>query len=446
MDRGDGEWLPATAEEVLGREFGPFRVKVRYVVPPAKDADEEWLVFAERPELVVWRTGSDEMRRDERFASHPIPAGERRGGRKRSRKKLPAALGCARARAARGRGGRGRPETRVGGRTSRRVHADSASDDDTPIAMLAAAAAAPPPDPPKPAAKRARTAAPAKVGEKLKEAYTEQLSAEARGAARAAVEKARAGGSLAPADAAATATKAVFEKASADEKMLACVATIDNASEIKRARNDALVALSHRARDAFLEARAGVGSKAVYAKGKHIMAGTPDGKCLDATIATAKELIEQAMKKANVKGAMDLKAFAKEAKKFSRLAVGEPTTSAAGAGAAAAAPPPRAARRSAAAVVVVDSDSDSDDAPIIDMVRRRVPPPRAGPPRTAASVDHRGAFGAAFQATCPRCAARLRRALRGVVFVVRRGGRVARRRGRQVGGCRAVVGARAAPA
>jgi hypothetical protein len=188
------------------------------------------------------------------------------------------------------------------------------------------------------------------------------------------------------------ATKAVFEKASADEKMLACVATTDNASEVKRARNDALVALSHRARDAFLEARAGVGSKAVYAKGKHIMAGTPDGKCLDATIATAKELIERAMKKANVKGSMDLKAFAKEAKKFSRLAVGEPTTSAAGAGGGAAAPPPRAARRSAAAVVVVDSDSDSDDAPIIDMARSPRP---AASGRTAqdrgVGVDHRGA-------------------------------------------------------
>ena len=128
-----------------------------------------------------------------------------------------------------------------------------------------------------------------------------------------------------------------------------------------------------------------MGSKAVYAKGKHIMAGTPDGKCLDATIATAKELIEQAMKKANVKGAMDLKAFAKEAKKFSRLAVGEPTTSAAGAGAAAAAPPPRAARRSAAAVVVVDSDSDSDDAPIIDMNAAHGRALGTRPPRTAAS-------------------------------------------------------------
>ena len=393
VDRGDGEWLPATAEEVLGREFGPFRVKVRYVVPPAKDADEEWLVFAERPELVVWRTGSDEMRRDERFASHfkfpPANAAAVGNVPGKNYRLRSAALGPEpRAGAA----GAGDPKPELADARPFAMHADSASDDDTPIAMLAAAAAAAPPDPPKPAAKRARTAAPAKVGEKLKEAYTEQLSAEARGAARAAVEKARAGGSLAPADAAATATKAVFEKASADEKMLACVATTDNASEVKRARNDALVALSHRARDAFLEARAGVGSKAVYAKGKHIMAGTPDGKCLDATIATAKELIEQAMKKANVKGAMDLKAFAKEAKKFSRLAVGEPTTSAAGAGAAAAAPPPRAARRSAAAVVVVDSDSDSDDAPIIDMVRSPRP---AASGRTAQDrgvrVDHRGA-------------------------------------------------------
>ena len=352
-------------------------------------------MFAERPELVVWRTGSDEMRRDERFASHfkfpPANAAAVGNVPGKNYRLRSAALGPEpRAGAA----GAGDPKPELADARPFAMHADSASDDDTPIAMLAAAAAAAPPDPPKPAAKRARAPPPpAKVGEKLKEAYTEQLSAEARGAARAAVEKARAGGSLAPADAAATATKAVFEKASADEKMLACVATIDNASEVKRARNDALVALSHRARDAFLEARAGVGSKAVYAKGKHIMAGTPDGKCLDATIATAKELIEQAMKKANVKGAMDLKAFAKEAKKFSRLAVGEPTTSsAAGAGAAAAAPPPRAARRSAAAVVVVDSDSDSDDAPIIDMVRSPRP---AASGRTAQDrgvrVDHRGA-------------------------------------------------------
>ena len=393
VDRGDGEWLPATAEEVLGREFGPFRVKVRYVVPPAKDAEEEWLVFAERPELVVSRTGIDEMRRDERFASHfkfpPANAAAVGNVPGKNYRLRSAALGPEpRAGAA----GAGDPKPELADARPFAVHTDSASDDDTPIAMLAAAPPAPAPDPPKPAAKRARTAAPAKVGEKLKEAYTEQLSAEARSAARAAVEKARAGGSLAPADAAAMATKAVFEKASADEKMLACVATTDNASEVKRARNDALVALSHRARDAFLEARAGVGSKAVYAKGKHIMAGTPDGKCLDATIATAKELIERAMKKANVKGSMDLKAFAKEAKKFSRLAVGEPTTSAAGAGGGAAAPPPRAARRSAAAVVVVDSDSDSDDAPIIDIVRSPRP---AASGRTAqdrgVGVDHRGA-------------------------------------------------------
>ena len=413
VDRGDGEWLPATAEEVLGREFGPFRVKVRYVVPPAKDAEEEWLVFAERPELVVSRTGIDEMRRDERFASHfkfpPANAAAVGNVPGKNYRLRSAALGPEpRAGAA----GAGDPKPELADARPFAVHTDSASDDDTPIAMLAAAAPAPAPDPPKPAAKRARTAAPAKVGEKLKEAYTEQLSAEARGAARAAVEKARAGGSLAPADAAAMATKAVFEKASADEKMLACVATIDNASEVKRARNDALVALSHRARDAFLEARAGVGSKAVYAKGKHIMAGTPDGKCLDATIATAKELIERAMKKANVKGSMDLKAFAKEAKKFSRLAVGEPTTSVAGAGGAAAAPPPRAARRSAAAVVVVDSDSDSDDAPIIDMVRSPRP---AASGRTAqdrgVGVDHRGArsgdCGDAIDAASLRRAERL---------------------------------------
>ena len=154
---------------------------------------------------------------------------------KRSLAALPAALAWLGSRAARGAAGAGDPKPELADARPFAMHADSASDDDTPIAMLAAADRQGPLDPPEPAAKRARTAAPAKVGEKLKEAYTEQLSAEARGAARAAVEKARAGGSLAPADAAATATKAVFEKASADEKMLACVATIDNASEVKRA-------------------------------------------------------------------------------------------------------------------------------------------------------------------------------------------------------------------
>ena len=373
VDRGDGEWLKATADEVLGRESGPFRVKVRYDVAPANDVEAEWLVFERRPELIVSRVGADGAARDERLATHfafpPATA---------------AAVGSVAGKNYRLRARAGDPKPELAdarpfavptaGRKGQKSDSDSDSDD----AFIAtwAVAAAPPSDPTKPALKRARTTAPAKGPEKMKDVYAE-VSREARDAARAAVEEAveRAGGSLAPADAAVTATKAVFEKAPADEKTLACVAMTDKASAIKGARMDALVALSLRARDAFLEARTGAGIDAVYAKGKHITSKTADGKCLDATIETAKGLIARAMADAKVNGSMDAKVFDTQAKKAIREEVGEPSGATA---AAARDPPPRAARpsRAAAAVVVLDGGDDSDDEPIIHLVRENANSPR----------------------------------------------------------------------
>ena len=367
VDRGDGEWLPATVEGVFGLDTGVFRVKVRYDVAPAKGAEAEWLLFEDRPRLIV-RHG-----RDAQLASHfefpPATAG---------------AVGKVRGKKYRLRRGAG-PEPRAGaagaGDPKPELEAarpfaapapapkdrDSDDDDENETLMDVALAAAAAPDPAKPAAKRAKSAA------KLKDEYAE-VSETARAAARAALEKAveaaeKTGGKLDVEDAAATATKAVFEKAPADDKALACVADAATDKESKRARNDALVALSFRARDAFLEARAVLGVDAVYAKGKHF--DEKDKKCLEATIGTAAELVAEAMKRARAKGAMDRKAFATQAKKAAREApeVDEPT----GANAAAAAPPPPAARASraaaAAAVVIVDSDSDDDDETLADVAR-----------------------------------------------------------------------------
>ena len=409
VDRGDREWLPATVEEVLGQTFGPFRVKVRYDVAPAKDAEAEWLVFEESAALIVSRIGAD-GRRDERIASHfafpkatAAAVGNVTGKSYRLRPRSapdPRPIRAA---------GAGDPKPELADARPFAAHSNSDSDDDAPVAKLAAAAA---PDLTKPAAKRARAAAPAKGAEKMKDVYAETLSHDARDAARAAVEEAaaRGGGNLAPADAAATATKAVFEKARADEKTLACVATTGEANAMKRARNDALVALALRARDAFLEARAGAGIDAVYAKGKHIKSETADGKCLDATIKTAEGLIACAMKAANVKGSMRSKDFEKQAKIAVREEVGEPS----GANPVAAAPPPRAA---AAAVVVDDSGDDDDDEPIIDLARSPRPATRGSrtpvnpvcgsevaPPRVLSGT---GAIDASHDASSLRRAERL---------------------------------------
>jgi hypothetical protein len=111
---------------------------------------------------------------------------------------------------------------------------DSDDDDENETLMDVALAAAAAPDPAKPAAKRAKSAA------KLKDEYAD-VSETARAAARAALEKAveaaeKTGGKLDVEDAAATATKAVFEKAPADDKALACVADAATDKESKRAR------------------------------------------------------------------------------------------------------------------------------------------------------------------------------------------------------------------
>ena len=410
VDRGNGEWLPATVEGVFGLDAGVFRVKVRYDVAPAKGAEAEWLLFEDRPRLIV-RHG-----RDAQLASHfefpPATAG---------------AVGNVAGKKYRLRRGAG-PEPRAGAagagdpkpelEDARPIATpapapkdrDSDDDDEDETLMDVALAAAAAPDPAKPAAKRAKGAhAPFA---KLKDEYAD-VSETARAAARAAVEKAveaaeKAGGKLELEDAAATATKAVFEKAPADEKALACVADNATDKESKRARNDALVALSFRARDAFLEARAVLGIDAVYAKGKHF--DEKDKKCLEATIGTAAELVAEGMKRARARGSMDRKAFATQAKKAARESpeVDEPT----GANAAAAAPPPPAARASraaaAAAVVIVDSDSDDDDETLADVARdadvARTPRP-AALGRTAGG----GAGGAsgAVDASSPRRAQRL---------------------------------------
>ena len=142
-----------------------------------------------------------------------------------------------------------------------------------------------------------------------------------------------------------------------------------------------------------------------------------------------------------------MKAFAKEAKKFSRLAVGEPTTSAAGAGAAAAARrrEPRGALGRRRRRRQRQRQRRRADHRHGALDRPAGLGPTSNPDRERPGRSPRRAFGGLrFRRrvlAAPRRAPR--RALRGVVFVVRRGGRVARRRGRQVGGCRAVVGVRA---
>ena len=391
VDRGNGEWLPATVEGVFGLDAGVFRVKVRYDVAPAKGAEAEWLLFEDRPRLIV-RHG-----RDAQLASHfefpPATAG---------------AVGNVAGKKYRLRRGAG-PEPRAGAagagdpkpelEDARPIATpapapkdrDSDDDDEDETLMDVALAAAAAPDPAKPAAKRAKGAhAPFA---KLKDEYAD-VSETARAAARAAVEKAveaaeKAGGKLELEDAAATATKAVFEKAPADEKALACVADVATDKESKRARNDALVALSFRARDAFLEARAVLGIDAVYAKGKHF--DEKDKKCLEATIGTAVELVAEGMKRARARGSMDRKAFATQAKKAARESpeVDEPT----GANAAAAAPPPPAARASRARRRRPSSSSTATATTTTRRSRtsrvtrtscvRRVPPPWDGPPEAA---------------------------------------------------------------